>query len=53
LPNTLNDVYDKILRQIKKSDVKDTKFILRCMVAAQRPLTVDELAMAYALELGG
>ena len=53
LPSDLNGVYDRILKQIEIGCEEDAKFVLRCAVVARRPLTADELAMAYALELGG
>lgn len=52
LPDNLNKVYDRILRQTERSSIEDAQFILRCIAVARRPLTVDELSMAYALEWG-
>lgn len=51
LPSTLYEVYDRILDNIRGEDIEDTVFILQLLVAARRPLTVGELAMAYILKL--
>jgi hypothetical protein len=49
LPPDLNKVYDRILDQIDADCVEIAGFILRWVVVARRPLTVEELAMARAL----
>jgi hypothetical protein len=49
LPKTLNEVYDRILKQIEAGSVEDARFILRWVVVARRPLTRSELAMALAI----
>ncbi|KAI0405415.1 hypothetical protein F4802DRAFT_597245 [Xylaria palmicola] len=50
LPSGLDAIYCRILQQIEQKE--DAKFILQCVIAARRPLTTDELAVAYVLELG-
>jgi ankyrin repeat protein/Cdc6-like AAA superfamily ATPase len=52
LPGDLNEVYQRILNRIKLEDVDKAKFVLRCMAVARRPLTRDELAMAYGMGPG-
>jgi hypothetical protein len=52
LPGDLNEVYQRILNRIKPEDVDKAKFVLRCMAVARRPLTRDELAMAYGMGPG-
>lgn len=50
LPRDLPEVYDRILRKIKHSNAAErAKFVLQFVVAARRPLTVDELGKAYAI----
>lgn len=49
IPGSLNEVYDKILNQIDPENQERVKIILSCVVTARRPLTIDELTMAYAL----
>ncbi|KAH0542444.1 hypothetical protein FGG08_003199 [Glutinoglossum americanum] len=52
LPRNLNEVYDRILSQIDLEHEEKAKFVLRWVVVARRPLSVDELKMAYALGPG-
>ena len=49
LPSNLDEVYDRILRQIDPDCVEVAGFVLRWVAIARRPLTVEELAMARAL----
>ena len=37
IPKTLNDVYDRILKQIEMDCVEDAAFVLCCVAIAQRP----------------
>jgi ankyrin repeat protein len=50
LPNDLNGIYDRILKNIKKGREEIARFVLWCTTVARRPLTVKELAMAYAVK---
>jgi hypothetical protein len=52
LPCDLDEVYDRILSQIDPKHEDTAKFLLRCVTVARRPLTVDELVMAYAISPG-
>jgi hypothetical protein len=49
LPQTLNEVYDKILTRIEDESIEVAIFVLHWVVIARRPLTVHELAMAWTL----
>ena len=49
LPSDLNEVYDRILRQIEPGCEQVAELVLCWVAVARRPLTVDELAMARAL----
>ena len=49
LPSDLNDVYDRILRQIDTGCEEVAKLVLCWVAVARRPLKVDELAMIRAL----
>ena len=53
LPSDLNKVYDRILGQIDADCEEIAKLVLGWVAVAQRPLTVDELAMARAWSTGG
>jgi hypothetical protein len=52
LSSDLNAVYDRILSRIHLDRAGKAKFVLSCVVLVRRPLTVDDLAVAYALGLG-
>ena len=47
LPNSLNDTYEKMLRH--SPNTEKAKKILRVVVAASRPLTLEEMNIALAL----
>jgi len=49
LPNDHPGVYIKILRQIRAEDLKTAQVILRWVVRAVRPLTLQELRIATAI----
>ena len=53
LPSGLYEVYDRILRLIDAECEEIAKKVLIWVAVARRPLTVDELAMAVALGMGG
>ena len=44
LPESLDDTYERILREIRKPNQAYTRRLLQCLVAAVRPLRVEELA---------
>ena len=48
LPESLDETYERILRAIKKSNQEYAHRMLQCLVAAVRPLRVDELAEVLA-----
>jgi len=48
LPESLDETYDRILRSIKKSNQEHAHRMLQCLVAAVRPLRVEELAEVLA-----
>ncbi|KAK2591217.1 hypothetical protein QQS21_011102 [Conoideocrella luteorostrata] len=48
LPQGLNDTYATILDRIPSNNRETAQFILRCMVAARRPLRKSEIQTAYA-----
>ncbi|KAI9741362.1 MAG: hypothetical protein M1834_003079 [Cirrosporium novae-zelandiae] len=48
VPSTLAEVYDKILSQSK--DIKNARRILNIVIAATRPLTVEELNIAFSIQ---
>ena len=52
LPSDLNKVYDRILSQIGADYMEIAKFVLSWVTIARRPLTVMELAVARALNIG-
>jgi hypothetical protein len=47
LPNGLDDTYARILAQIPEGRREDARFLLLCVVAAQRPLKKKEVATAF------
>ena len=52
LPVTLDDTYERILQAIPKQKVHHAHRLFQCMVAAIRPLRVEELAEIFAIEFG-
>ncbi|KIH87757.1 hypothetical protein SPBR_04625 [Sporothrix brasiliensis 5110] len=50
LPTDVDDAYEKILARIKPKDVAKARRLLHIVVAAVRPLTLDEVNFALALE---
>ena len=50
LPNDLQEIYSRLLLQIKDGQRNNAISILRWVVAAQRPLTLLELATAISLK---
>ena len=52
LPITLDDTYERILQAIPKEKFQHARRLFQCVVAAVRPLRVDELAEIFAIEFG-
>jgi len=50
LPESLDDTYERILREIRKPNQGHTRRLLQCLVAAVRPLRVEELAEILAFD---
>jgi len=50
LPESLDETYERILRAIKKSNQEHAYRMLQCLVAAVRPLRVEELAEVLAFD---
>lgn len=46
IPSSVTAAYTKILHQVPSGKVSDVKMILRIIIGARRPLTIDEMAMA-------
>jgi hypothetical protein len=52
LPVTLDDTYGRILQNIPKQKWQHAHRLFQCMVAARRPLRVEELAEIFAIGFG-
>jgi hypothetical protein len=52
LPITLDDTYERILQSIPKEKFEHARRLFQCIVAAIRPLRVEELAEIFAIEFG-
>ena len=52
LPETLDETYDKILRDINKANRDHAHRLLQCLTVAVRPLRVAELAEVLAVDFG-
>ena len=52
LPITLDDTYERMLQGIPKEKFEHANRLFQCMVAAFRPLRVEELAELFAIEFG-
>ena len=52
LPITLDDTYGRMLQGIPKEKFEHASRLFQCMVAAVRPLRVEELAELFAIEFG-
>ena len=52
LPESLDETYERILREIKKPNRDHARRILQCLVVAIRPLSVEELAEVLAVDFG-
>ena len=49
LPETLDETYERILREIPKTNRVHAHRLLQCLTVAVRPLTVEELAEVLAI----
>ena len=52
LPITLDDTYERMLQGIPKEKFEHASRLFQCMVAAARPLRVEELGELFAIEFG-
>ena len=50
LPDSLDETYSRILREIKRSSRDRVKRLLQCLTVAIRPLRVEELAELLAYD---
>ena len=52
LPESLDETYERVLREIKKPNRDQARRLLQCLVVAIRPLGVEELAEVLAVDFG-
>ena len=52
LPITLDETYERILDGIPKQKCQHAHRLFQCLVAAVRPLRVEELAEIFSIEFG-
>ena len=50
LPESLDETYERVLKEIKKPNREHALRLLQCLVAAIRPLRVEELAEVLAVD---
>ena len=50
LPESLDETYERVLKEIKKPSRAHARRLLQCLVAAIRPLRVEELAEVLAVD---
>jgi len=50
LPDTLDETYERVLREIKKANREIAHRLMQCLVVAARPLRVEELAEVLAFD---
>ena len=50
LPETLDETYERILKEIEKPNREHARRLLQCLVVAIRPLRVEELAEVFAVD---
>ena len=51
LPRTLDETYERILKNVKEEHLEDVLKMLRWLIYAKRPLTLSELAEAVAISV--
>ena len=52
LPSTLDETYERVLKEIKEPNQVHAIRLLQCLVVAIRPLRVEELAEVLAVDFG-
>ena len=52
LPESLDETYERVLREIRKPNRDHARRLLQCLVVAIRPLGVEELAEVLAVDFG-
>ena len=52
LPETLDETYERILRDVNKANRDHAHRLLQCLTVAVRPLRVAELAEVLAVDFG-
>ena len=50
LPDTLDETYERVLREINKANRAHARRLLQCLTVALRPLRVEELAEVLAID---
>ena len=50
LPESLDETYERVLREVKKPNRDHAQRLLQCLVVAIRPLEVEELAEVLAID---
>ena len=50
LPDTLDETYERVLREINKANRDHARRLLQCLAVALRPLRVEELAEVLAID---
>jgi ankyrin repeat protein len=50
LPETLDETYERVLREINKANREHARRLLQCLTVALRPLRVEELAEILAID---
>jgi ankyrin repeat protein len=52
LPESLDETYERVLREIKRPNRDHARRLLQCLVVAIQPLGVEELAEVLAIDFG-
>jgi ankyrin repeat protein len=50
LPDTLDETYERVLKEINKANREHARRLLQCLTVASRPLRVEELAEVLAID---
>jgi hypothetical protein len=50
LPETLDETYERVLREINRANREQARRLLQCLTVAIRPLRVEELAEVLAID---
>ena len=53
LPETLDGTYERVLKDINKTNREHARHLLQCLTVALRPLRVEELAEVLAIDFDG